>query len=102
MKIIITESELIKLVNRVITESNYNETMDDETIKYVSDLVESYLESGAIKTYFMHDYLVVDFETPTFFASVGFPYNDVQYIKGKLRRKGFLSLGDGKYVRKYR
>jgi hypothetical protein len=102
MKIIITESELIKLVNKVITESNYEEVMDDETRKYVSDLVEPYLESGAIRTYSMHDYLVVDFESPTFFTSVGFPYNDVQYLKGKLRRKGFLSLRDGKYVKKFR
>ena len=97
----LTEGELTRLVKRIINESHYDEAMSDEVKQYVSDLVEPYLDSGAIRTYTMQDYLVVDFETPTYFHSVGFPSSVVQNLKGKLRNKGFLSLRDGKYVKKF-
>jgi hypothetical protein len=97
----LNESDLTRIVKKVISESRYDEVMNVEIRQYVSNLVEPYLESGAIKTYTMGDYLIVDFETPTYFSSVGFQKSEVHNLKNKLRNKGFLSLRDGKYVKKF-
>jgi hypothetical protein len=74
--------------------------MEEETVKYVSELIDPYVDSNAIKFSVQNGYLIIDIETPTFFQSVGFPYKTPHNIKNKLRNKGFLGIGNGKYVRK--
>jgi len=85
----LTESELIKIIRGVIKEG----------IDILDDL-KPYMDSGCVSVKYKGDYVVVDVESPSYFESEGFDTDTGLRIKGKLRKKGFMSMGVGQYIKK--
>ena len=90
----LTESELVKIVQKVIEEGRDIDILDD---------LEPYLDSGCVTIKYRGDYIVVDVESPSYFESEGFDKDTGIRIKSKLRKNGFMSMmsmGVGKYIKK--
>jgi hypothetical protein len=85
----LTESELIKIIRGVIKEG----------IDILDDL-KPYMDSGCVSIKYKGDYVVVDVESPSYFESEGFDKDTGLGIKSKLRKKGFMSMGVGQYIKK--
>ena len=91
MKIIkLTESDLNRIVSRVINENR------------IYDYVKPYLESGCVTTKNVGDYLVIDVQSPGYFEEFGFDGGEGLKIKSMLRKDGFMSTGVGEYIKKVR
>ena len=87
----LTESELVKIVQKVIEEGRGIDIIDD---------LEPYMDSGCVTVKYVGSYVVVDVESPGYFESEGFDKDTGIRIKGKLRKNGFMSTGVGQYVMK--
>ena len=87
----LTESELVKIVQKVIEEGRGIDIIDD---------LEPYLDSGCVTIKYRGDYVVVDVESPSYFESEGFDKDTGIRIKSKLRKNGFMSTGVGQYIMK--
>jgi hypothetical protein len=84
----LTESDLVKIVHRII-----NENMD-------YDYIKPYMDSGCVSFRETKNYLIVDVQSPSYFEEFGFDQNDGKQIKDKLKRDGFMSTGVGEYVKR--
>ena len=90
----LTESELVKIVQKVIEEGRGIDIIDD---------LEPYMDSGCVTVKYVGSYVVVDVESPSYFESEGFDKDTGIRIKSKLRKNGFMSMmsmGVGKYIKK--
>jgi hypothetical protein len=89
--VMLTESELIKIIRGVIKEVRDIDILDD---------LKPYMESGCVSVKYNGDYVVVDVESPSYFESEGFDKDTGLRIKSKLRKNGFMSMGVGQYIKK--
>ena len=98
----LTESDLVKIVNRIISEDY--DSVDDFLKKYTSkyplyDELEEYIKKGCIKFRKSDKYVIYEVGAPYDFVDAGFEREDANRVKSRLRSKGFTSLGMGEFVK---
>jgi MinD-like ATPase involved in chromosome partitioning or flagellar assembly len=109
----LTESDLIKIVKKVIKEndsledkikdtfySGFSSKPSDEDTEPVFNAMKPYLNSGCIAYKYLADYLVFDVGSPLDFEDCGFSRSEANKAKEKLRKHGFNSWGVGQYAKK--
>ena len=79
MRYIITESQEESLINRYF---------------------ETYIDSGCVTIKRTTNYIIIDVQSPGYFAEHGFGSNEPVKLKNILRKNDFVSLGVGEYVKK--
>ena len=87
----LTESEFVKIVQKVIEENRGIDIIDD---------LDPYMDSGCVTVKYRGTYVVVDVESPGYFESEGLDKGTGIRIKNKLRKNGFMSTGVGEYIMK--
>jgi hypothetical protein len=96
----LTESELVKLINKIINEQSgwdrFNAIKDK--VSPIFDIINPYLESGLVKYRQTGKYMVVDVESPGWFKHNGHDETESKKIKDKLKKLGFQSIGAGEYA----
>lgn len=107
----LTESELIGVVKKIISE---NDSMDDlihrtlysgfksETPRDsepIFDILSKYINSGCVSYKKISNFLIFDVGSPTDFEVCGFSKSDAVKVKSKLRDNGFNSWGVGQYAK---
>lgn len=104
MKIVrLTENDLIKIVERVISEQSDRPTSLKDAMERINkkfpmfDELGKYIDKKCVIPIRSGNYLIYDVQTPTDFEVAGFNRNDAVAVKAKLRKKGFQSLGVGQY-----
>ena len=98
----LTESDLIRIVKRVISEDydSVDNFLKRYTTKYpMYDELEEYIKKGCIKYKTTGKYIVYDVGAPYDFVDAGFEREDANRVKGRLRSKGFISLGMGEFAK---
>ena len=115
--ITLTESDLVKIVKKVIKEndswedkikdtfySGFNSKPSDKDIETqpVFNAMEPYLKAGCITYKYLADYLIFDVGAPLDFEDCGFSRSEANKAKDKLRKHGFNSWGVGQYAKKVR
>jgi hypothetical protein len=98
----LTESDLIRIVKRVISEDydSVDNFLKRYSTKYpMYDELEEYIEKGCIKFKITDKYVVYDVGAPYDFVDAGFEREDANRVKSRLRSKGFMSLGMGEFVK---
>ncbi len=105
----LTESDLVKIVNKVISEQLsdkqlknfklFGRRVDNAWIDVIVDYVQPYLESGCVRYRYTDKYFIIDVESPSYFEEHGFDKFDGRRIKDKLRGYNFQSTGVGQYVK---
>ena len=98
----LTESDLVKIVNRIISEDY--DSVDDFLKKYTSkyplyDELKEYIKKGCIKFRKTDKYVIYEVGAPYDFVDAGFEREDANRVKSRLRSKGFTSLGMGEFVK---
>jgi len=99
----LTESDLVKIVKKVIKEndswedkikdtfySGFNSKPSDKDIETqpVFNAMEPYLKAGCITYKYLADYLVFDVGAPLDFEDCGFSRSEANKAKDKLRKHG--------------
>lgn len=87
----LTESDLVRLVKRVILEND-----DQSIIKFL----EPFVDSKCVTYRYTDSFLVIDVESPSYFREKGFDESDPVKIKQKLKKNNFNSIGVGQYAKK--
>jgi hypothetical protein len=109
----LTESDLVKIVKKVIKEndsledmikdtfySGFKSKLSDEDAEPVFNDMKPYLSAGCIAFKYVSKYLVFDVGSPLDFENCGFSRSDAKKAKDKLRKHGFNSWGVGQYAKK--
>ena len=119
----LTESDLVRLIKKVINESDkkrpakrigekpsfYEESDKKRPAKRIEEkpsfydeirgYLREYITGGCVKFDVTDKYIVVDVGAPYDFVDAGFEREDANRVKSKLRSKGFRSLGLGQFVK---
>jgi hypothetical protein len=98
----LTESDLIRIVKRVISEDydSVDNFLKRYTTKYpLYDELEEYIKKGCIKFNVTDKYVIYDVGAPYDFVDAGFEREDANRVKSRLRSKGFMSLGMGEFAK---
>jgi len=105
----LTESDLVRIVNKVISEQLsdsyikdlklFGKRVSNSWIDIIVDYVQPYLESGCVRYRYTDKYFIIDVESPSYFEEHGFDKFDGRRIKDKLRGFQFQSTGVGQYVK---
>ena len=98
----LTESDLIRIVKRVISEEY--DSVDNFLKRYSNKYpmykeLEEYIKKGCINFKIAGKYIVYDVGAPYDFVDAGFEREDAVKVKNKLRNKGFISLGVGQFAK---
>ena len=64
----------------------------------ILDYLEPYINAGCVEFNATGKYIIVNVGAPYDFVDGGFEREDANRVKGKLRAKGFFSLGVGEYA----
>ena len=91
MKYIITEDQEKRLAKRIPPKKN----LYDEILDYLNE----YITKGCVKFNVVGKYMVASVGAPYDFVDAGFERQDADRVKGKLRGKGFISLGVGEFAK---
>ena len=106
----LTESDLVKIVSRIINESDDDFTshlrkMVDSSMKsprfinMAKEYIEPYLSSGCVSYRQTEKYFIINVDAPYCFEDNGFDKFQGRKIKDKLRGLQFQSTGVGEYVK---
>ena len=106
----LTESDLVKIVNRIINENEDDFTshlrnMVDSSMKsprfinMAKESIKPYLESGCVSYRQTEKYFIINVEGPYCFEDNGFDKFQGRRIKDRLRGLQFQSTGVGEYVK---
>ena len=106
----LTESDLVKIVNRIINETDDDFTshlrkMVDSSMKsprfinMAKEYIEPYLSSGCVSYRQTEKYFIINVDAPYCFEDNGFGKFQGRKIKDKLRGLQFQSTGVGEYVK---
>lgn len=107
----LTESDLVKIVNRIINESDDDEftshinkmlgmlKKSPRTINMAKEYIEPYLASGCVSYRQTEKYFIINVDAPYCFEDNGFGKFQGRKIKDKLRGLQFQSAGVGEFVK---
>jgi hypothetical protein len=96
----LTESDLVRIVNKVISEQSGWDKFNSfkNKLSPIFDVINPYLESGLVTVKDKGGYIVVDVESPSEFKYNGYDETESKKIKDKLKKLGFQSIGAGEYA----
>ena len=88
---LLTEEEVNHIAKRLAKRIEPKKNLHDEIFDYLKE----YIDKGCVKFKLSDRYITVDVGAPLDFLDAGFEREDANRVKGKLRSKGFTSLGVG-------